>query len=102
MSSYMTMCLNGEALIDEIDDFIDEWHEGNSTQELNEFLGITEQEYGYYLADENILPYIMNAHKFNKNIDDIINAFQHNDELQFAARSSDTEKAKFLINYFNK
>ena len=30
MSSFIEMCLSGDALPDDIDDFVDKWHESDS------------------------------------------------------------------------
>jgi hypothetical protein len=36
---------NGECLPEDIDDFIDEWHDGDFEEELHEFLGMSWKEY---------------------------------------------------------
>ena len=38
---FIDLCSNGEVLMDEIDDFIDEWHESAREIELHEFLGMS-------------------------------------------------------------
>jgi len=37
-----------------IDDLIDEWHEGNSEQKLHEFLGLTEEQYAHYVKTNEL------------------------------------------------
>ena len=39
----------GAADCDDIDDYIDEWHEGPYTCELYEFLGMTQQQFHEYV-----------------------------------------------------
>lgn len=57
----------GKALAEEIDDFIDRWHEemtGKSGKQLipiHKFLGLTEDEYAVWVQDPGILPMILNA-----------------------------------------
>lgn len=100
MSNFINKCLSGDAFLDEIDDYIDEWHDGNSNLLLNEFLGMTEEEYNYFAMDEDVLPFIIKSHRFKKSINETISSSKE-DELSFAARTSDKDKAKQLIAFLN-
>ena len=59
--SFLDRCLSGDALIEDIDDYIDDWHQGDSDQSLHEFLGMTRDEYRFWVKDPNCLPYIVSA-----------------------------------------
>jgi hypothetical protein len=50
MASFIELCLSGDVLADEIDDFIDLWHdnEAGQDQELDDFLGMTWDEYSVW------------------------------------------------------
>ena len=48
MSNFIEKCLNGEALLDDIDDFVDEWHESKGNIPLYEFLGMKKSEYSLW------------------------------------------------------
>ena len=61
MSNFIDMCLSGDALPDEIDDFVDRWHEGDSDLSIHEFLGMTREEYLSWVKDPNALPRILDA-----------------------------------------
>ncbi|MCT7649114.1 hypothetical protein [Aliarcobacter butzleri] len=98
MSNYIQKCLNGEVFPDSIDDFIEEWHESNSTLKIFDYLGMTEEEYKYYVADEDVLPFIIKSHRFRKTISETISEYYHGGE-SFAARASDKDKAKLLIDF---
>ena len=39
--TFIELCVKGEVLIDEIDNFVDEWHQSPQDIELHEFLGMT-------------------------------------------------------------
>lgn len=40
--NFIDLCLQGEIVdLNQIDDFIDAWHDGDSEQTLHEFLGLT-------------------------------------------------------------
>lgn len=39
MCSFIEKCLSGQALLDEVDFYIDQWHNGNSDVPLHTYLG---------------------------------------------------------------
>ena len=61
MSDFIQKCLIGDALLEEIDDYIDDWHQGESAMSLHEFLGMTRNEYYLWAEDASSLPHIVNA-----------------------------------------
>lgn len=44
-NNFIQACLDGEATIFEIEDYIEYWHENDIDMSLREFLGLTEYEY---------------------------------------------------------
>ncbi len=62
-NDFITMCVRGEVLPEEIDDFIELWHKNDSDKELHDFLGMTWEEYSAWVADGSILPLIITSHK---------------------------------------
>lgn len=91
MSNFITDCINGDALLSDIDDYIDEWHEGDSELPLNQFLGMTESEYQLFVQDESYLASIVTAHRDKRSVKTIIK-----EQLAMAARSDNPAKAKRL------
>lgn len=63
MSNFIQKCLEGNALLGDIDDFVDSWHENDSTLSLHRFLGMTHSEYSLWIADPDVLAHIVNAHR---------------------------------------
>jgi hypothetical protein len=63
--TFVEKCLAGEALIDDIDDYFDRWHEGEGDPDtsLAQFLGFTDIEYRLWAEKPNLLPFILNARK---------------------------------------
>jgi hypothetical protein len=53
---FMDQYLAGEVEPEAIDDFVDEWHEGEYTASLAEFLGMSDDEYWRWVKDANALP----------------------------------------------
>ena len=62
-SNFVARCLAGDALVDDIDDYIDRWHdgEGSPDESLAEFLGFTDEEYKLWAENPDFLPFILNA-----------------------------------------
>ena len=53
--SFVEALKQGLADYDEVDDYIDEWHNGPYTCELYEFLGMTRRQYFAWGEDESYL-----------------------------------------------
>jgi hypothetical protein len=96
MSSFIEKCVHGEALLEDIDNFVEAWHSSNSTVSLHKFLGMTKSEYSLWVADPNVLPYIITAHKLNQNVGDLLEGAT---ELSIAARADGPGKAKKLLEW---
>ncbi len=90
MSNFIEKCLKGQVLPDDIDDFIDSWHEEDSDQPLHRYLGMTRSEYSLWVADPDVLPYIVNAHHFGKDVSELLDEVE---ALPLAARSDGPDKA---------
>lgn len=101
MSSFISRCLRGEVLATEIDDFIDAWHDGDSDAPLHTFLGMTRNEYGLWVADPEILPFIIIAHRDKKNIADVLEEAEMN-RLPIAARSEGQDKIRELLAWLKR
>lgn len=88
MSNFIQDCIDGNALIYEVDDYIDEWHDSDSDLSLSEFLGMTEKEYALFVEDESYIATIVTVHKTNENIVTVMR-----EHLAMAARSNDAATA---------
>lgn len=62
-ASFLELAVAGEVLLDEIDDFIDTWHDAPGGLELRDFLGMSREEYELYLNSADWLPWIVAARK---------------------------------------
>jgi len=63
MLNYMDLCEVGEATLEEIDYYIDVWHEGTIKKPLHAFLGMTKREFKIYMKDKNYLKQIVELRK---------------------------------------
>ncbi len=91
--SFIELCLNGDVLEDEIDDFVDNWHEDEKTTlELHEYLGMSWDEYSIWATRPSILPFILSARKKGTTFDAELNQKR----LALAARAETVEEAHRL------
>jgi len=91
MSDFITNCIKGDALLSEVNDYIDMWHDSDSKLPLHEFLGMTRKEYDLFVQDEKYLASIVTAHRDKKDIVKIIA-----EQISMAARSDDQSKSERL------
>ena len=63
MCSFIEKCLSGDAMIDEIDYYIDQWHNRHSDLPLHTYLGMSWEEYKSWVESPDTLPLIVAAHK---------------------------------------
>lgn len=96
MSNFIQMCVNGDVLMDEIDDFVDQWHEEDSDVPLHAYLGMTRLEYKLWLADTAVLPYIITARKERRKVGELIEAIE---ALPLAARADSPKSAARLYRW---
>lgn len=61
MSNFIDMCRTGDAQPEDIDDFIDAWHDNPGAVPLYIFLGMTREEYSSWVENVASLPEILNA-----------------------------------------
>ncbi|MFE9918541.1 hypothetical protein ACFYPG_25630 [Micromonospora sp. NPDC005553] len=98
-STFVDDVLRGAATLDQIDDYIDRWHDSPagspaSSMELHEFLGMTWEEYRTWGERPESLRFIMAAHRARKPLPEILRADR---ALGAAARSSNTTDAEQVL-----
>jgi capsid protein len=96
-STFLERYLNGEVLAEEIDDYVDLWHEDPDAKEIYEFLGMTREEYSLWLRDPDMLPHVARARRERLPLAVVVRASLEN--LPIAARPADADKVKRLIRW---
>lgn len=92
MSNFIIACLEGDAFLEDIDDYIDQWHDGDSTESIYDFLGMTKIEYTLWVTNQEVLPSIIRARKLEEEPLDYV----QKEVSALAARAETSEKAKHL------
>lgn len=62
--TFVDRCLAGRSRPEDVDDFVDLWHEGADPRSLAEFLGLTDAEYARWLTDPTSLANILRARPY--------------------------------------
>jgi len=91
--TFVDLCLSGDALADEIDDYIDQWHGKGTGMSLHQFLGLSWPEYALWVERPDCLKYILYARKNSRVIaeDEVI------PKLRIAARAVSPEDAEEMV-----
>jgi hypothetical protein len=95
--NFVDLCLAGNALLEEIDDFVDAWHAAPQEKELHEYLGMTDDEYSLWLRSPDALPYIIKARYDRKPL--TLAVMQEYENMRLAARASDRLKIPRLLEW---
>jgi len=89
--SFIDLCLSGDVLEDEIDSFVDNWHEDDETTlELHDYLGMSWEEYSVWATRPSVLPFILSARNNGTSFDVELNQ----ERLALAARAETAEEAQ--------
>lgn len=97
MYNFIHNCLTGDALLDEIDDYIDKWHDGDSELPLHAYLGMSRDEYAAWIESPDSLTYIVSARLYNVNYKDVIAQV-----ATMAARSANGSKMPEVRSWLDK
>jgi hypothetical protein len=96
--TFVDLCLKGEVLAEEIDDFVDAWHEGGTGKPLYAFLGMTREEYGLWVEKPAALSIILEARKRGGQISD----FRALADFRMAARAVSEEDIEDLVEWLKR
>lgn len=99
--TFIDRCLRGTALPDELDNYVDAWHDGDIGEdlELRELLGMTKHEYAIWMRDSHAIHGIIAARKSKRPIEDFTEDYFY---MPMAARAGNTDDAKKLTEWLRK
>lgn len=61
METYIKDCIKSKT-VKNIDEYIDNWHNSESNEELYQYLGMTQEEYHIWVEDDDKLTEIVNKY----------------------------------------
>lgn len=70
--TFVELCLKGDARDEEVDQFVEAWHEGREGADLalHEYLGMRWEEYQLWSTTPSLLPFVLAAHRFGTSLED--------------------------------
>ena len=68
MYKFIDLCLKGVAYPSQIEAYIEQWHNSDSTEEVDAYLGMTWDEYARYLRDDEAIYQIVEEHRQGKDL----------------------------------
>lgn len=61
--TFIEKCISGEAKIDQVDDYVHQWHTSPEGVHLHEYLGMTEKQYNIWALNPDILEHFVEEYK---------------------------------------
>jgi hypothetical protein len=94
--TFVDACLAGNALLDEIDDWVDQWHDlgDDDPRSLNEYLGFSSPEGELWVRDAFAVRYIIAARRRNVPVENLL---ANKKDFALAARSSDPREVERVV-----
>lgn len=83
--TFMEQVLDGAVFADEIDDFVDAWHEGLGDTDLPAFLGMRDDEYALWVSSPDHLGTIIAARANHRSLSEAVN--DNYQDLKMAAQA---------------
>ncbi|MFD5302762.1 MULTISPECIES: hypothetical protein [Streptomyces] len=97
--TFVSAALSGRASVDDLDDYIDDWHDEGSSLPLYEYLGMTRDEYRLCTERPEALRLILSARKKGRPFTEEIRAAATKSGYALAARAESTEQAKSVYDW---
>jgi hypothetical protein len=97
--TFIGACLVGEALPEEIDDYVEAWHASKVRQPLNDFLGMTKEEYQFWLNDSGSIALIVGARKLKVPLSE---AIENAMSLPIAARGKNRPELERVVAWLQR
>lgn len=94
--TFVSACLSGSALLDEVDDWVERWHAGEGSDDLDAFLGFTPEEGALWAERPEALRFVVAAHRRGVPVQELL---CERDELALAARAKSAGGADSLLGW---
>ena len=97
--TFVSACLSGSALLEDVDQWVADWHESDSQASLDEHLGFTESEGALWAERPESLRFIVAAHRYATPVETILVS---RDNFALAARSTDSAEATAVLDWLRR
>jgi hypothetical protein len=86
--TYIDRLLNGSALLEEVDDYVDAWQKDRSAEDLHSYLGMSWDEYSFWVEKPKSLRLIVAARERERPVAELM---EDTHDYSLAARGGLTE-----------
>jgi hypothetical protein len=99
-SSFLDLVIAGHAESDEIDNFVEKWHEGHDAADLSDYLGMRSDEYSLWLENPEMLALICAARRSRQSLAQAVN--ERLVALRLVAKPGDRAKLTSLQSWLRR
>jgi hypothetical protein len=93
IETFLDLALSGRALLLEIDDYVDAWHEDGHGVPLHAYLGLSAEEYSLWMSEPDMLAHIVRARRDHIQLGELVASVVNDNDMsrdeRIAARASD-------------
>lgn len=107
--TFIELLVDGRALPDDADDFVDQWSDSHDPRPLHDFLGMSWDEYSLWVEQPASLRYIVFARlrrKSTRNVEraevHAISEYSTPRELAAVARATDSKEAQSVLDWLKR
>jgi hypothetical protein len=100
-TTYVDDCLGGRATLEDINDYIDAWHDGDDPRELHDFLGMTWDEYRLWVERPASLRHILFARRHGIPVESALEKYALG-KGPVAARARTAEEAREVLDWLRQ
>ena len=100
--TFVESCLDGEAFAEEIDDFVDQWHDGEFECELPEFLGFSSDEFSEWAQRPSSVPVILFARRHKIPLSEALARSKGNYALAARGEMAKPEDTQAVLDWLTK
>lgn len=97
--TFIDRCLAGEALLNDVDAFVKQWHEGSAENSLGSFLGMTDEEYEVWVERPESLQFILASRHFGCSLTECLRG---DGGIAMAARAASAAEADQLVRWLKQ
>lgn len=101
-TTFLDLAARGEALVDDIDDHIDSWHDDQLGLSLHEYLGFSHEDYKLWLEQPAVLRFLVHQRRLGgdhaASLVDLLGR-DRDGLLALAGRSEDALEAKTIVDW---
>lgn len=104
MTTFVDACLSGDALLEDVDDWVERWHDASDEDAaaevtLDQYLGFVDIEGALWAEKPESLRFIVAAHRSQTPVTTILTS---RDDYALAARSQANDKADEVLNWLRE